>query len=492
MSPATPWKGVDEGKVEGFLDRARQGIHCSLFCGGVKCKHEDWSLYIQRKNVHPAVEGLNTNWVSDCIVASQRPSTSLFLKYKLIPQFKAKSITGVFNLQEKGEHSSCGPDGIYAKSGYSYHGEEDLMRHGISYYEFPWPDMTAPDTDIVLRSVQVMDYHIRNSGKVLVHCHAGLGRTGLMIACYFVYAQRMAAADAIQLVRISRPGAVQTSRQVAFVTEFEKHLWRLFQAFRVEISDTPIDLASYMKRQRLWLHGEESRMYKYVPHHTHKICCRLIALAADDRLMAVVCLESFSPAASVDDGYIAGLRMATNHGRFDTRRVADLPTLSYLLLDWFRAMSEPILDAATCDMLVAYMRQPATTRKSLEDFLQFLPKYIRHLVGMLCSCVFIIGRKVHDALRRYAFRCLTDALTHARVPAYARLSPQELSLLEDFFYEWSASVGAMYFEDTALTPGHRTIAAICQASSFELDEAGVNYAPVGRSKLVDDVAPEET
>lgn len=33
-----------------------------------------------------------------------------------------------------------------------------------------------------------MDHVVGSEGKkVAVHCHAGLGRTGLAIACYFVY-----------------------------------------------------------------------------------------------------------------------------------------------------------------------------------------------------------------------------------------------------------------------------------------------------------------
>jgi protein tyrosine phosphatase domain-containing protein 1 len=38
--------------------------------------------------------------------------------------------------------------------------------------------------------VQQMDYHIsKNKGnRVLVHCHAGMGRTAIVIAAYLAYA----------------------------------------------------------------------------------------------------------------------------------------------------------------------------------------------------------------------------------------------------------------------------------------------------------------
>lgn len=472
-SPKMVWKPVDEGYVDSFWSRARQGIHCSLFCGGVKCKHEDWTVYQKKYNMHTAITGLNSSWVGDCVVASQRPSTSLFLKFQLVQQFKDSNITGVFNLQEKGEHASCGPDGIYPVSGYSYHGETDLMRHSIYYYEFPWPDMTAPDNDVVLRSVQCMDFHIRNHGKVLVHCHAGLGRTGLMIASYFVYSQRMSAADAIKLVRESRPGAVQTSKQQQFVHSFEKHLWSLFQAFRVGISDSPIELHGYIKRQRLFLHGEESRLYKYVPKHTHLILCRLISLTASGEGDARTCLELFSPAGfspgynSPGDALLGSLRLAANHGMFDPLDVTNIRVLSYLLFDWFRSMSEAVLDTSTADGIIEIIKSPPSATSKAQTAALTLPLLVKHTIGMLLSGIHILGRNVPDKVRRYAVKCATDAFLQAHDPTKVRHSSSELSLLYDLFYNWAAELGSVYFDDSQ-DPQDSIVTKIALASQIVL------------------------
>lgn len=73
--------------------------------------------------------------------------------------------------------------------------------------------------------LQVMDYVTSvEKRKIAVHCHAGLGRTGLAIACYFVYARIYDAATAVTFVRQHRPGALQTSQQVLFVSVFEQYL----------------------------------------------------------------------------------------------------------------------------------------------------------------------------------------------------------------------------------------------------------------------------
>jgi len=52
------------------------------------------------------------------------------------------------------------------------------------------------------------------AGKVLVHCHAGVGRTGLMAAAYWMRRARLAAPEAIERVRRARPGAVETRAQL--------------------------------------------------------------------------------------------------------------------------------------------------------------------------------------------------------------------------------------------------------------------------------------
>ncbi|ORC88435.1 putative phosphatase [Trypanosoma theileri] len=474
------FKKVDESKVDGFLDRARQGIHCS-FCGGVKCKHESWEA-MKEKRADTAIEGLNSNWVGTDVIASQRPSTSLFLKYLLIQQFKEKQITGVFNLQEKGEHASCGPDGVYTSTGYSYNGEEDLMRHNISYYEFPWPDMTAPQQDIVLRSVQVMDFHVKNSGKVLVHCHAGLGRTGLMIACYLVYSQHMPSAEVIRLVRQERPGAIQTSRQAQFIHDFERHLWRLTQAFRVEISDAIIDVELFLQRQRLVLHGEQADYYRFVPMVIHVILCRLINLTRENASNAELALLSIASSASPGEATLSACRVSINRRRFNVNAMTDVSILSFLVCDWFRSMSTPALSVEACNAIVEIKRKAPGERESLSDEIsRIMSKSVRHTLGMVVSAFYVISLPVKSSVKSYAFRCLADSFTHAHNPVKLRHSPVERELIYEFFLEWGESIKDLYFNVNSVDKQHSTIRKIATASSAVLQET--SHSDLGQRAL---------
>lgn len=95
--------------------------------------------------------------------------------------------------QEVGEHAGCG-DGILPGSGFSYTPER-FMSYGIFHYNFSWRDMGCPALDYTLNIVQVVAFTIDAGHKIAVHCHAGLGRTGLVIACYLVFTDRFTPAE---------------------------------------------------------------------------------------------------------------------------------------------------------------------------------------------------------------------------------------------------------------------------------------------------------
>lgn len=96
----------------------------------------------------------------------------------------------------------------------------------VYYYNFPLPDFEFCSIDVVLDTIKVMSFALSEGGKVAVHCHAGLGRTGAMIACYLVLATGMNADDALFKVRKARPNSVQSAIQVEIVERAEDLMHR--------------------------------------------------------------------------------------------------------------------------------------------------------------------------------------------------------------------------------------------------------------------------
>jgi atypical dual specificity phosphatase len=57
-----------------------------------------------------------------------------------------------------------------------------------------------------------------------VHCLAGLGRTGTILACYLINYEKMSAVDAIQHVREKRYGSIQSLVQEEMIFQYENFL----------------------------------------------------------------------------------------------------------------------------------------------------------------------------------------------------------------------------------------------------------------------------
>jgi atypical dual specificity phosphatase len=88
---------------------------------------------------------------------------------------------------------------------------------GLRYLHLPVPDFCAPTIQQIEEFLAFLDGPGQNG--VVVHCYAGQGRTGTMLACALVH-QGMSAEEAIRLVRAKRPPSIDTLVQEQIIFDF--------------------------------------------------------------------------------------------------------------------------------------------------------------------------------------------------------------------------------------------------------------------------------
>jgi atypical dual specificity phosphatase len=104
---------------------------------------------------------------------------------------------------------------------------EDRLRRdwineaGLMSLHVPVTDMEAPEAEQLDQIISAVHKAHEHQIGVGVHCGAGLGRTGVVLACYFV-GKGSSAQNAIAKVRRLRPGSIETDDQTEAVSEFAR------------------------------------------------------------------------------------------------------------------------------------------------------------------------------------------------------------------------------------------------------------------------------
>ncbi|KNC46819.1 uncharacterized protein AMSG_03250 [Thecamonas trahens ATCC 50062] len=271
--------------------------------------------------------GLPSAWVRPHLLAMARPSWRKIADHGLDVALADAGVCVVVNLQQPGEHAFCG-DGLdpHSSAGFAYD-PDVLAAAGITHIASGWDDMGVPRMAVLARSVFFIDYAVNVlGGRAAVHCHAGLGRTGLVCAAYLVYSEHLSPQAAIAAVRAARPKAIQTRKQVAAVKRYARaladaaavfvpspalvELWRIDHATHCTTASEscthwahaapktphtaagvalpqPASLRDLLQRQELIVHGEERRELRYGPKAVLLLLRRLEAESRADAARAL-------------------------------------------------------------------------------------------------------------------------------------------------------------------------------------------------------------
>jgi len=168
----------------------------------IKLKWFDYKTFNLRDyEFYEKIDNGDLNWIiPGKFVAFSSPANQArdpdgyrrFTPEDYVPIFKKLGVTMVVRLNNK------------------QYDEEKFKKNGIKHQDLYFLDGSCPSDEIIERFLKIVE---EEKGAIAVHCKAGLGRTGSLIAAYAMKHYKCNAADLIGYMRLCRPGSVLGPQQ---------------------------------------------------------------------------------------------------------------------------------------------------------------------------------------------------------------------------------------------------------------------------------------
>lgn len=126
------------------------------------------------------------------VIQGALAGSSMPFDAKTVSMWYQMGIRAVVILTEEWEFSMEGWDfGEYIST---------LRKLGMDFLYVPTKDGYAPNEEELYRIVTWIDKEIMSGKPVLVHCHAGIGRSPTVIAAYLMFRRKLEVDDALEQV----------------------------------------------------------------------------------------------------------------------------------------------------------------------------------------------------------------------------------------------------------------------------------------------------
>lgn len=180
---------------------------------------DSWSA---GKTYHtPSYSNFNVKPVAGNLYRSSRPGyprKGNILKDEIkedIAKASAQGITDVISLLDD--------------EGYGYYENPETLADayadfGIDMHMFPIKDFGTPSIEDAFQICKFIDSLISSGEKVLIHCSAGIGRTGLIISCYLYYKGLVKPGETVKENPLVSSIHAETHQQREFIKEFSEYV----------------------------------------------------------------------------------------------------------------------------------------------------------------------------------------------------------------------------------------------------------------------------